>query len=143
MDKFIPKTVPFWAALTEEQKQLCISSAETRAFSKGMVVYHMGMQEASFKIVRSGLVRVFISTSDGNEVTLYRLAEGDMCVLSVVCIMNMNTLDIHIEAEKDSVICMIPGWVYQRINEENSQVKDFTQKILSERIHTVMQVISD
>ncbi|MFW5632614.1 MAG: Crp/Fnr family transcriptional regulator, partial [Acetivibrio ethanolgignens] len=79
----------------------------------------------------------------GNEVTLYRLMGGDMCVLSVVCIMNVNSLDIHMEAETDSEVSMLPAWVYQRLNEDNNAVKDFTQQILTERFQAAMQVVSD
>lgn len=143
MKDFLADTLPFWNALTEEEKELCLSNIETKAFAKGTVLYHVGMGEASFKIVRSGIIRVFVSTPDGNEVTIYRLMGGDMCVLSVVCIMNMNSLDIHMEAEKDAEVSMIPAWVYQKLNEENNAVKDFTQQILTERFQAVMQVVSD
>lgn len=143
MKKFLADTLPFWDALTEEEKDLVLSNIETKAFPKGTVLYHVGMEEANFKIVRSGIIRVFISTSDGNEITLYRLMSGDMCILSVVCIMNMNSLDIHMEAERDSEVSMLPAWVYQKLNEDNNAVKDFTQKILTERFQAAMQVVSD
>lgn len=143
MKNFLAGTLPFWGALTEEEKERSLSNIETKAFPKGTVLYHVGMGEASFKIVRSGIIRVFISTSDGNEVTLYRLMGGDVCVLSVVCIMNANSLDIHMEAETDSEVSMLPAWVYQRLNEENNAVKDFTQQILTERFQAAMQVVSD
>ncbi|MFW5672778.1 MAG: Crp/Fnr family transcriptional regulator [Acetivibrio ethanolgignens] len=143
MKNFLAATLPFWDALTEEEKELSLSNIETKAFPKGTVLYHVGMREASFKIVRSGIIRGFISTPDGNEVTLYRLMGGDMCVLSVVCIMNVNSLDIHMEAETDSEVSMLPAWVYQRLNEDNNAVKDFTQQILTERFQAAMQVVSD
>ena len=47
------------------------------------------------------------SSDEGREITLYRLFDMDMCLLSASCIMRSIQFEVTIEAEKDTVRCFM------------------------------------
>ena len=52
-------------------------------------------------LVKSGQLRTYILSDEGREITLYRLFDMDMCLLSASCIMRSIQFEVTIEAEKD------------------------------------------
>lgn len=51
-------------------------------------------------LVKSGQLRTYILSDEGREITLYRLFDMDMCLLSASCIMRSIQFEVTIEAEK-------------------------------------------
>lgn len=141
MREFMERTLPFWNSLTEEERQSIIDNTLEKKFKKNTMVYHAGSQNAGLKIVYSGQVKISVATSNGVSVTLYRMTGGEICILSVICMVHGANMDITMEAEKDSVVYVIPAEIYNRISEENSDVKDFTQKLLTERLAEIMDIV--
>lgn len=141
MREFLEKTLPFWGSLTEDERQYIIKNTVEKEFKKNTVVYHVGSQNAGLKVVYSGQVKLSITTSNGAVVTLYRMTGGEICVLSVICMVHGANMGITMEAEKDSVIYIIPAEIYNRISEENSAVKDFTQRLLAGRLAEIMDIV--
>ena len=55
-------------------------------------------------MVMKGQLRLFRISDKGREITLYRINEGEMCILAAVCAMGNVEYDFLIEAESDSVL---------------------------------------
>jgi CRP/FNR family transcriptional regulator len=51
------------------------------------------------------------------------------------------TFDIHIEAEKNSEILIMPAGVFKQLSDANPAVKDFQTEIISARLSDVMWVM--
>ena len=52
-------------------------------------------------LVLSGLLRVYIASEEGREVTLFRIHAGEPCVLSASCLLDAIQFDLVIEAAED------------------------------------------
>lgn len=129
---------PFWEKLTtKEQEELQQSIVETTC-PKGMLLHYGGRECAGVQIIRSGQARVFVTSLHGGEITLFRLVEGDVSILSAACMMKGMDIELDMELEADSVICTIPKSVYKKIHDENTAVKDYTLEMISEKFSDVM-----
>ena len=110
--------LPFWKKLTKNQQDALESSSDIRYYGKGDVL-HAGSQDCTgVLLVISGQIRVYTISDEGKELTLYRLLERDMCLLSASCIMRGIEFDVMILAEQDSTVLFIPSDVYKRMMEE-------------------------
>ena len=49
-------------------------------------------------LVQSGQLRAFMLSPEGREITLYRLFQRDLCLLSASCMMRSIPFDITIQA---------------------------------------------
>ena len=104
---------PIWHQLTDDQRERIYGSLISRSVQKGTVL-HGGGDCTGLLLVRSGQLRAYILSEEGREVTIYRLFDRDLCLLSASCIMRSIQFDITVEAEKDTDLWMIPAEVYRR-----------------------------
>lgn len=130
--------LPFWNKLTDSQKDIVMNTASEKSFDKGHVL-HNGSQDCMGLIaVKSGRLRVFTLPDDGREITLYRLMQWDICILSASCIMKNVQFEISIQAEQDTTILHIPTDVYQTLMNESIAVANYTNELMASRFSDVM-----
>ncbi len=56
----------------------------------------------------SGVIRVLREDSDGNELLLYFLQDGDTCAMTMVCCVGQTKSKVRVVAETDTKVIMIP-----------------------------------
>lgn len=140
MDK-LSEYFPFWNKMTPQQQERLSGNAAERSFRKGEQI-HQGFGGCTgVLLVKSGRLRVYTVTQEGKELTLYRLFERDMCLLSASCIINSLQFDVTVSAEEDSVIVNVPADVYKGIMSENAAVANYTNEIMASRFSEVMWVL--
>ncbi len=130
--------LPVWGRLTEAQRAVLESSAMQRRIGRGEVLHSGAADCTGLILVLSGQLRAYIVSEDGREITLYRLFERDICLLSASCIMRSIQFDVVIEAQKDSDIVIIPSEVYKRVMEESAPLANHTNEIMASRFSDVM-----
>ncbi len=138
MEEFLSQTLPFWSRLTEdERKELAVKTQEEH-WKKGAVI-HLGRRDcAGVQLVKSGQVRAYITSPGGGEITLFRLVEGDVSILSAACMMKGMDIEMDMQIEEDTILYTIPKVVYKKLSEENNSVKDYTMEKVSEKFSDVM-----
>ncbi len=83
------------------------------ALQKGNPVHCGDSDCIGILIIKSGTVRTYILSDEGREVTLFRLDDGDVCILSASCILKTITFDVYVDAETDCDIIQISSSVLQ------------------------------
>ena len=110
----------------------------TKKVAAGTVVHNGTMECTGFLLVRSGQLRAYTLSSEGREVTLYRLFDHDCCLFSAACIMSSLQFEVIIEAEKDSEVFIIPPSVYQKLMNESLPVSKYTNDLMASRFSEIM-----
>ncbi len=129
---------PFWDSLTEEQQRQ-IQENTLRNFCPKKTRLHFGGGEcAGVQIIGSGRARVFITSPGGGDITLFRLLEGDVSILSAACMLSGMDVELDMEMETDSQIYTIPKKIYRRLYDESAAVKDYTTEMISEKFSDIM-----
>jgi len=132
---------PIWKQLTAAQQSQLTAHLMHRSITKGTVVHNGSLACTGLLLVKSGQLRAYILSDEGREITLYRLFDRDMCMLSASCIMPSLQFDITIEAEKDTDLWIIPPGIYQRIMAESAPVANYTSELMATRFSDVMWLI--
>lgn len=140
MDK-ISGYFPFWNKLTVMQQRNLLDNTVERTCNKGEKLHDGASECTGVLLVTKGRLRVYIVTEEGKEITLYRLFERDMCLLSASCIINSLQFDVTVSAEEDSVIINVPADVYKGIMSENAAAANYTNEIMASRFSEVMWVL--
>jgi CRP/FNR family cyclic AMP-dependent transcriptional regulator len=73
----ILKTIPLFAHLDAEQRELLASVRTTRRYPKNVIVLHEGDQSNALYFVNNGQVKVSKINEDGKEVVICILSDGD------------------------------------------------------------------
>lgn len=132
---------PIFDKLTPAQQQALEQSATLRSVPKGTILHNGGLDCIGLLVIRSGQLRVYITSDDGREITIYRLLERDICLLSASCVLKSIQFDITISAEKDTELWVISPHFYKNLMEESAVVANYTNQILSSRFTDVMWLI--
>lgn len=134
------KFFPFWSKLNDEDKEyLCLNSS-LEHFEKQQPV-HDNSGCTGLYIVKSGRLRLYMLSEEGKEITLYRLSEGDICMLSASCVLSSITFDVYIDAEEPADCYMISGHAFNNLSQKNPEVKIFALETAVQRFSDVMWIM--
>lgn len=140
---FVPayeKIFPFWNKLSESDQEFICENSFALTYPKGTNI-HSGNECSGVILVRSGSLRLYIMSEDGKDITLYRLHQGDMCMLSASCVLQSITFDVFVDAEEHSECYVISGTAFAEISKRNPQVKIFALETAVSRFSDVMWVM--
>lgn len=131
---------PFWDNISDGDKEYICLNSRAFTYPKGAAV-HDGDECSGVIFVRSGCLRLYIMSEDGKEITLYRLYDGDMCMLSASCVLKSITFDVFVSAEENSECYVISGPAFAAVSERNPDIRIFALETAVSRFSDVMWVM--
>lgn len=139
--EYLESVLPFLKDLEAADARLMMSAGFKTEYAPGEIILNREKECNGVVVVKSGQLRAFLELEDGKEITLYRLLEGDVCVLSASCVLKNITFEITLEVEKQSEVCFIPALMWGKLVDKNSAVREFSMEMVSERFSEVMWVM--
>ena len=130
--------LPIWNKLTESQKQTLSELVEFRSVKKGTHIHDSSADCLGLVMVKSGQLRAYILSDDGREITISRLFEYDVSLLSASCVMPDMQFNVMIEAEKDTEFWSIPACLFKNLVDESLAVSNFARNLLSSNYSELM-----
>ena len=134
----LSKNLPFWEHLTDKQKELFLTNARTVHYTKGQSLLGDQDQCLGLLFIKKGVLRTYITSDEGREITLYRLEDQDICILSASCVLKTIDFDVFIDAETDCDVLQLGSAILSRIMSDNVYVELFSYKLTTERFSDVM-----
>ncbi|MDP2813543.1 MAG: Crp/Fnr family transcriptional regulator [Erysipelotrichaceae bacterium] len=129
---------PMTANCIGEHIQLINNTALIKRFRKDETILRGGKACSGLVAVISGQLRAFIQSSTGKQVTLYRLYDYDVCVMSASCLLKNMQFDIHLTAQMDTTVLIIPTATIELINPVNPIFRQYSLDLLAQRFSDVM-----
>ena len=130
--------LPFWSKLTPDQQQRIREVVVFRAVKKGTHIQDSSAECLGLVMVRSGQLRAYILSEDGREITISRLFEYDVSLLSASCVMPDMQFNVMIEAEKDTEFWSIPACMFKNLVDESLAVSNYSRSLLSGNFSELM-----
>jgi CRP/FNR family transcriptional regulator len=130
--------LPFWDKLTKEQQDRVASVIEHRSVSKGSHIHDSSADCLGLVVMKSGQLRAYILSEDGREITIGRLFEYDVSLLSASCVMPDMQFNVMIDAEKDSEFWSIPACLFKNLVDESLAVSNYARNLLSGNFSELM-----
>ena len=138
VEKKLESMLEFWSRLSQTEQSRLIENTYPAEYSGGEMIHGGDGDCLGIMLVEKGKVRVYMLSEDGREITLYRLHEGDVCILSSSCVLSEVTFDVHIDADMDCELLIINSKVYSELAESNIYVENFTLREGMSRFSDVM-----
>lgn len=93
--------------------------------------------------ILSGSIRVFATSSNFKEITLFSLKPQEICVLSASCVLPSFELDITLEAQEECQIALLPSKKAQKYSKENIHFSQRINEIISKRLSQTLQILNN
>lgn len=133
--------LPFWDRLSEEEKEEVQSGAVIREYPEGTDIHGFSDACLGMVLLEKGSIRVYMTSQDGREVTLWHLTKGDCCIFSSACVISQISLEVQMMAEQPVELTAIHAGTVSRLMESNLEVKCFVYELATKRYATVVWVL--
>ena len=130
--------LPIWDKLTDVQQKKVAEAADYMKVKKGTHIHDSSADCLGLLLIRSGQLRTYILSEDGREITLNRLFDYDVCLLSASCVMPDMQFNVMIEAEKDSEFWSIPACLFKNLMDSSVTVSNFANSLMSSHFSELM-----
>lgn len=138
--EFFERAFPFWKNITKEEQETILDNSSLLKYKEGENI-HDSVECTGVLVVKTGLIRVYMLSSEGKEITLYRLNPYEVCVLSASCILANINFDILVDAEKDSEVYLINPYKYKEVKDHNIAIESFTNSVINQSFSDAMWIM--
>lgn len=90
----------------------------------------------------SGEIRVFTTSDNYKEITLFTLTPQEICILSASCVLPSFELDVTLIAQRDCQIALLPSKKAQKLAQENLAFAQKINEIINKRLSQTLQVLN-
>ena len=131
----------FWDTLNDEERDFFERSSSIRVCEKDEMIFGLGGSCPGMIYVIDGSIRVFILSEEGREVTLFRVEEGESCILSASCVLSQISFETHMVATEKTRILTVGAGAYEKLMNSNLALRCFTYELAAERFSSVVCVM--
>ena len=129
---------PIWQELPFPHQNRLLQGLREQTVKKGTILHNGNRECVGLFLIRSGQLRVYVLSEEGREITLYRLFERDICLLSASCMMRSLQFEVTVQAEKETNFWVIPTEVYQSLMRDSALIANYTNELMASRFSEVM-----
>lgn len=139
--KFLNENIPFYKKLSYEEKAIFDSNCINIKFNENHMI-HIGENECSgMIIIKQGVLRAFLNSNEGKEITIYKLFNNDICILSASCIFKNINFNINLQAIENTEVLILPSKYVQMLSNKNPALNNYILELTQSKFSEVMWII--
>ncbi len=109
----------------------------------GQSVFHRGDPCRNYLVVVSGQVRVQALSAGGREVVLYRVTDGQSCVITTSCLISRESYPAEGITESDTLAMVIPHTLFNEALGKSEAFRRFVFGNQGQRLSDLIQRVED
>jgi len=134
---------PELVAISDPAWNRAAASAHVMRAPPGYVLFRDGNVCKGYVLVISGSVRVQKMDADGHEILLYRVEDGQSCMLTTICLIGDQDYPAEGVAENDVELVMLPSDTFRSALADSAAFRAFVMRSIGHRIADLMTLIED
>ena len=108
----------------------------------GTVIFDENQPCQGFPLLLSGSVRVIKSSANGRELQLYRVGEGESCILTSSCLLGHSNYQARGIVEQDVEMIILPPAAFRTLMADCPPFRDYIFSLFAERLTDLMELVS-
>ena len=141
MESLQVQDLAFWDRLSPEERERVERSAHSVRYGAGQMIWSGELDCLGILMIRSGVVRLFLSSQDGREATIARMTDGEVCTLTASCTMPTTEFNIRVQAESEVEALVIPALCLSGLVRENLYVENFMYRSATQHFAHVLEAV--
>ncbi len=109
----------------------------------GTVIFHDGDACNTYVLVTSGSIRVQKNDPNGREILLYRVEEGQNCMLTTICVLGKQPYPAEGIAETDVEMLVLPVAAFDDMIIKSASFRQCVMGNIGKRIADLMALLED
>lgn len=132
---------PFLHSFSKEERDLFFQNSTHFHYQADTIIMQEGFICRHTAFLLKGSIRVSKLSEDGREVTLYRIREGEVCLLTVSCIMSDSSFPALASVEEETEMVALPAQIFQELLLVNREFQQFIFHRIFSRLRDVMLTV--
>ncbi|MES0372330.1 MAG: Crp/Fnr family transcriptional regulator [Mariprofundaceae bacterium] len=137
------KAFPELLNISESSWQRTAEQAQIMNVPKGTVLFRDGDVCSGYVFVADGAIRVQKMDAQGREIVLYRVEDGQTCMLTTSCLIGGEAYPAEGIAETDVTLAMLPAPVFEKAMSNSADFRRFVLASIGRRIGDLMVLVED
>lgn len=134
---------PGLANCEDDFRHRLLQQARRVALPAHTAVCHEGQSCEMLPLVMQGQVRVFKLSQNGREITLYRIVDGDSCVLTTSCLMSGQNFPAMASTETETEALLLPGAFVVEAISYSAAWRKFVFGLIASRLGDIISVVDE
>ncbi len=143
MKKKILRTFSFYQACSDADQLAIVESASLVHFLPGALFYSEGQRTDHFGLVGQGNIRVFKSASNGRELTLYHVRDGEPCLINLLCVVLNRPAMASALVEDPTAVVAVPADVFRNLLTRSDAVRRFVFESTAARMVDILSLVEE
>lgn len=131
------------ATLDDTAKALILKQMIPLHLAAGERAFRPGYACSNYIVVKSGSVKVSVYTENGREIVLYRVQDGQTCVLTTAGLLSGEHYDAEGIAETDTDAIILPKAVFEDLLATSAGFRRFVFSSYGERLQSLIGLVQD
>lgn len=134
---------PTLTGLTPEMHEAVARQAMAMSAPPGTRLFDAGHACQALPLILSGSVRVFKRADNGREISLYRVNPGEICIVTVSCLLGGDAYPATGVAESDIRALALPRPLFLALTESHPPFRQAVFHLFGERLAGLMQLVEE
>jgi len=143
MQRIITDHFPELDKLSEESKKILGDGMTIMTAPAGTVMFSEGSECKGYVMLLEGVVRVQKTSEDGREITLYRVEEGESCIMTTTCLISDDDYGAEGIAETDITIALVPPVIFNKLLSQSDRFRHFVFEVYAKRMSMLMMLVEE
>jgi len=143
LNELLQRNYPEAGTLLNHASQSILAAAKQTRIPAGTRLFRETERCQQFMWLLEGTIRVFKHSQGGREITLYRVTPGELCVLSLRCLICDQGFPAEAVAETDVLGLTLSQQDFNRAIDDSRAFRRYLLQALSRRIVDVLQLVSE
>ncbi len=134
---------PKLAALEPNARDRLVAEAHPVTLPAGITLFRDGDACTNYLLVLDGSVRVQKTSSNGREITLYRVGDGQTCILTTSCLLAGEHYPAEGVTETEVRAIALPGALFQALLAGSTGFRQFVFAVYARRIADLITLVEE
>ena len=143
MDKQMFERFPAFLELEEDSIRLIEKSSRLVNLPAGAKAFEAGRQCDNYLMVMNGCIRVQQVSETGHEIVLYRVGDGETCVLTTACLLAHEDYSAEAVAETEVSGLALPRADFDKLMATSQKFRKFVFTSYASRITDLMALVEE
>ncbi len=143
MTSSLSSLIPFFKNIPNQLEDEFNKNALLQKIPKGQFIAMEGENCNYLPIVKSGTVRVYKLSPNGQEMTLYRINSGETCILTMSCLLSSKEFPAIAFTETDSEIYLLDARLVKEWMDKYSIWRDYVVDYMSNIVLRVLTILEN
>jgi CRP/FNR family transcriptional regulator len=143
MNKNWQQTFPHLNEVNDAEINDLMNNAGTINMPAKTTAFHQGDACSNYLLILSGSIKVMTRAENGREIVLYRLGDGDSCVLTTSCLFGNARYPAEGISETDVTALAIPASRFNHAVQHSKPFREFVFSSFSSHLGSLIALVEE